>query len=74
MDYLSFATKAATRQERSAQWRNITQAPHAELGDDQEASIRGCDLGDLRICAVSMGEHQIDSVGQHCGPDSVDFH
>ena len=69
MDYLSFATKAATRQERSAQWRNITQAPHAELGDDQEASIRGCDLGDLRICAVSMGEHQIDSVGQHCGPD-----
>lgn len=69
MDYLSFATKAANRHERSDQWRTITHAPHAELGDDQEASIRGCDLGELRLCSVAMGEHRLESERIDYGAD-----
>jgi len=61
MDYLSFATRAANRRERSDQWRAITRAPHAELGDDREASIRGCDLGEIRLCSVALGEHRLES-------------
>jgi len=56
-DYLNFATRAANRKERTMQWRDITRANDVVLGDDREASIRGCDLGELRICAVSIGEH-----------------
>ncbi|RIV88160.1 helix-turn-helix domain-containing protein [Aurantiacibacter xanthus] len=61
MDYLSFSTRATTRQERSAQWQMITRAPSAELGDDREASIRGCDLGELRLCSVAMGKHRLEN-------------
>ncbi|MXO66441.1 helix-turn-helix domain-containing protein [Altericroceibacterium endophyticum] len=61
MNYLNFSTKAASRQERSAQWQMITRAPSAELGDDREASIRGCDLGELRLASVAMGEHRLEN-------------
>ncbi|MPT49221.1 MAG: helix-turn-helix domain-containing protein [Sphingobium sp.] len=61
MDYLSFATKAANRHERSMQWQNVTRAPYAVLGDDREASIRGCDLGELRLCSVILGEHRLEN-------------
>lgn len=61
MDYLNFATRAGDRHERSRQWRAITRAPHAELDDDREASIRGTDLGEVRICAVAMGAHRIEA-------------
>jgi len=61
LDYLNFATRAGDRHERSRQWRSVTRAPHAELDDDREASIRGGDLGDLRICAVALGAHRIEA-------------
>jgi len=69
MDYLSFATRATNRQERSDQWRTITCAPYAELGDDREASIRGCDLGELRLASVALGEHRLESAQAGCGSD-----
>lgn len=61
MDYLNFATRAGDRHERSRQWRAVTRAPHAELDDDCEASIRGGDLGELRVCAVALGAHRVEA-------------
>ena len=61
MDYLNFATRAGDRHERSRQWRAVTRAVHAELDDDREASIRGGDLGALRICAVALGAHRVEA-------------
>ena len=61
MEYLSFSTHATDRFERSAQWRSMTRVPQAELGDDREASIRGCDLGPVRLCAVAIGTHRLAS-------------
>jgi len=61
LDYLNFATRAGDRHERSRQWRAVTRAVHAELDDDREASIRGGDLGELRICAVALGAHRVEA-------------
>jgi len=54
-----FTTKALTRLERSRQWSSFTGADHVEIDDDREASLRGNDLGRVRLCHVSMGRHHI---------------
>lgn len=54
-----FATKAVNRIERSRQWRALTRADHIEFADDREASLRGGDFGQLRLCLVSMGGHRV---------------
>lgn len=61
MCYLNFATKAANRRERSQQWQGVTDACLAELDDDREASIRRCNLGELRLCTISLGRHRLES-------------
>ncbi|HZV19246.1 MAG TPA: helix-turn-helix domain-containing protein [Sphingobium sp.] len=61
MCYLNFATRASNRHERSRQWERVTETWLAELDDDQEASIRRCNLGDLRLCAVSLGRHRLEN-------------
>lgn len=71
-DYLNFVTRAADRYQRTVQWREITHATHVALGDDREASIRGCDLGDIRVCAVSIGEHVLESHSACESPDTGD--
>lgn len=63
-DYLSVATKASNRHERSEQWRRLTHWDLVDLGEDREASLRGCDLGEMRACFVSIGEHQLEATGQ----------
>lgn len=70
-DYISFATRATNRHQRTVQWQNITRAASVALGDDREASIRGCDLGAMRICAVSIGEHLLENhENAQCADDS----
>lgn len=59
--YLNFATRAADRHERSRQWERVTETWLAELDDDQEASIRRCNFGELRLCAVSLGRHRLEN-------------
>lgn len=68
MEYLSFSTRAASPSERSAQWKSIIRC-EAQLGDDREASIRGCDLGDLQICGVTLGQYRLDSIRRAHGTD-----
>ena len=60
MQFLSFATKATDRRERTRQWQAATRTTHVALEDDSEASIRGCDLGHLRLCAVTLGRHRVE--------------
>jgi len=54
-----FATNAVNRLERSRQWCALTHADHVEFADDREASLRGGDFGQLRLCLVSMGSHKV---------------
>ncbi|MBN9507000.1 MAG: helix-turn-helix domain-containing protein [Altererythrobacter sp.] len=54
-----FATHAMNRTERSRQWCALTRADHVEFADDREASLRGGDFGQLRLCLVSMGSHRV---------------
>jgi AraC-like DNA-binding protein len=58
---LCFATRAASRSERARQWCAATQAANVELEDDREASIRGGDMGGVRICTVAIGRHRMFS-------------
>lgn len=55
----TFTTRAATRLERSRQWRARTQAHNVEFSDDREASMRGGEFGVLRLCIVAMGAHRV---------------
>jgi len=55
----TFTTRAATRLERSRQWCARTQAHHVEFNDDREASLRGGEFGEMRLCIVSMGRHRV---------------
>ncbi len=57
--FLSFTTRAASRLERSRQWCDLTKADQVEIDDDRESSMRGVDLGEVRLCMVSMGRHRI---------------
>lgn len=59
MGHLNFATRASSRLERSRQWSALTHAEQVEIDDDRESSMRGLDLGELRLCLVSMGKHCI---------------
>lgn len=38
----------------------MTHTSCVELGDDREASIRGCDLGPMRVCMVALGEYELE--------------
>lgn len=66
MSHLSFATRASSRLERSRQWGVLTRVEDVEIDDDRESSMRAVDLGDLRLCLVSMGKHR---VGQRSARD-----
>ena len=68
MGHLSFATQASSRLERGRQWGALTRVEEVEIDDDRESSLRGLDLGDLRLCLVSMGKHR---VGQRSARDEV---
>lgn len=57
--FQKFTTKAASRLERSRQWLAFTGAEHVEIHDDREASILGCEFGELRLCLVSLGRHRV---------------
>jgi AraC-like DNA-binding protein len=57
--HLSFATRASSRLERSRQWGALTHVEQVEIDDDRESSMRAVDLGDLRLCLVSMGKHRV---------------
>jgi AraC-like DNA-binding protein len=56
---LNFSTKASTRLERSRQWSELTLADQVEIDDDRESSLRGVDLGEVRLVMVSMGRHRV---------------
>lgn len=64
LSFLSFTTRASSRLERSRQWCDLTQADRVEIDDDRESSMRGVNLGELRVCMVSMGKHRV-GLGQH---------
>lgn len=55
----NFVTRAANRSERSRQWCALTQAYHVRFDDEREASLRGGDFGQVRLCLVSMGKHHM---------------
>ncbi|HTN13413.1 MAG TPA: helix-turn-helix domain-containing protein [Sphingomonadaceae bacterium] len=59
MRFVNFTTKAASRLERSRQWCDLTKADQVEIDDDRESSMRGVDLGEVRLCKVSMGRHRV---------------
>lgn len=54
-----FATRAASRLERSRQWSAFTQADHVEINDDREGSLRGSNFGRVQLCHVSLGRHKV---------------
>ncbi len=56
----SFTTRAANRLERSRQWCALTRAQNVQFDDDREASLRGGEFGDVRLCVVSMGRHRVE--------------
>lgn len=59
LPFLNFTTRASSRLERSQQWCNLTRADRVEIDDDRESSMRAVDLGELRLCMVSMGRHRV---------------
>lgn len=59
MHQLRFATRAASRSERTRQWIGATRASGLVFEDDHEASIVGGDVGAVRLCSVAMGSHQL---------------
>ncbi len=56
---LNFVTRSSNEADRSRQWCALTRAEHVRFGDAREASLRGGDFGDVRLCLVSMGKHHI---------------
>lgn len=56
---MSFSTRASSRLERSRQWGDLTRADQVEIDDDRESSLRGIDLGEVRLCMVTMGRHRV---------------
>lgn len=73
MHTVEFATRAIDMADRRRQLMAFTGTSITDLRDDgHEASIRGADVGNARICSVALGGHVIaDETGQAPGSASA---